>query len=67
VCLPADRLELRPTDAKIWVSELKTANEVAFYTRQTLFNATGLHIDEFHLKMVLHVDSFHDEILAEFL
>jgi hypothetical protein len=67
--LRADRLGLRPTDANTstlgrcsWVYERRAAYQTAFYTWQSLHHATALPIDGLHLKVGLHVDSFHGEI-----
>jgi len=46
---------------------LKTADQVAFYTRKILLHDTALPIDGLHLEMELNVDSFHGEIHAESL
>jgi hypothetical protein len=46
---------------------LKTADQVAFYTLQSLLHDTALLIDGMHLEMGLNVDSFHGEIHAESL
>jgi hypothetical protein len=49
------------------VCELRTADQEATYTRNSLLHATALPIDGLHLKMGLHVVSFHGEIRAEAL
>jgi len=48
------------------VCELRTADQVACYTRQNLLYTTALPIDGLHLEMGLHVDSY-GEIRAESL
>ena len=47
------------------VCELRTADQVAFYTLQSLLHATALPIDGLHLEMELPVDSVRGEIRAE--
>ena len=49
------------------VCGLRTADQLAFYTRQSLLHATALPIDGLDLETELHVDSFHGEIRAESL
>jgi len=49
------------------VCELRTADQVAFYTWQSLLHTTALLIDGLHLEMGLPVDSVHGEICAESL
>ena len=49
------------------VCELRTADQVAFYTWQSLLHATALPIGGLHLEMGLPVDSVHGEIRAESL
>jgi len=48
------------------VCELRTADQVAFYTLHCL-HATALPIDGLHLEMELPVDSVHGEIRTESL
>ena len=69
-CLLADCLRLWLTDANIQCSrvcELRTADQVAFYTWQSLLHATALPIDGLLLEMGLHFNSFHGEICAKSL
>ena len=49
------------------VCEMRTADQEAFYTRQSLRHATVVYIDGFNLEMWLPVDSIHGEIRAESL
>ena len=49
------------------VCELRTADQVAFYTWQSLLHATALPIDGLHLDMGFPVDYVHGEIRAESL
>jgi hypothetical protein len=49
------------------VCKLRTANQVAFYTWQSLSHTTALPINRLRLEMELHVNSFHGEIHAESL
>jgi hypothetical protein len=60
--LRADRLRLRPTDANTGVCELRTADQMVFYTSQGLLHSTALPIDKLHVEMWLHVDSFHGKV-----
>ena len=46
---------------------MRTADQEAFYTRQSLRHATVVYIDGFNLEMWLPVDSIHGEIRAESL
>ena len=70
-CLHADRLGLRLMEASIRAMlsgvELRTANQVAFYTWQSLLHATALPIDTLQVEMGLSFDSVHREIRAESL
>jgi len=49
------------------VCELRAADQVAFYTWQSLLHATALPIDGLQLEMGPSVDSVHGEIRAESL
>jgi len=67
-CLLADRLGLRPTDPNTqcsWVCEMRMADQMAFYTQQSLLHATALPIHGLHLETEFHVSSFHGEIHIE--
>ena len=46
------------------VCELRTANQMGFYTLQSLLHTTALPINGLHLEMGLPVDSVHGEICA---
>jgi len=46
---------------------MRTADQVTFYTLQSLLHATALPIDRLHLEIGLPVDSIHGEILTESL
>jgi hypothetical protein len=67
-CLGADRLGLRPTDtntpAKFSGVELRTADQVALYKRQSPPHTTVLPIERLNLEMGHPVDSVHGEIRA---
>jgi len=43
---------------------MRTANQVAFYSQQSLLHATALPIDGLYLEMGHHVNSFHGKIHA---
>ena len=64
--LHADQLGLQPTDTNTQAMfELWTADQVAFYTGQSLLHTTALPVSGLHMEMGQPVDSVDSQIRAK--